>query len=115
LQRDGAAPRKERISRLAKAIGLGWVFLFFDQGDFVVGAGERVVGNFSIKHHLKRFEMNATSVLLTPPILLWVRKPLFDLHHLETIETALYLNFTSGEGLDLSQLDFLFKNHGTSQ
>jgi hypothetical protein len=33
---------------LAKAIGLGWFFLFFDQGDFVVGVGEGVVGNFPL-------------------------------------------------------------------
>ena len=42
--------------------------------------------------------MNAT-LLLTLPILLGVSKPLFDSHHLETIETPLLLNFTSGEGV----------------
>ena len=42
--------------------------------------------------------MNAT-LLLRLLILLWVRKPLFDSQHLETIETPLLLNFTFGEGL----------------
>jgi hypothetical protein len=42
--------------------------------------------------------MNAT-LLLRLLILLWVRKPLFDSQHLETIETPLLLNFTLGEGM----------------
>ncbi len=45
--------------------------------------------------------MNAT-LLPTLTILWWISKPLFEYHHLETIETPLHLNFTSGEGLDVS-------------